>query len=94
MNTNFEQNTGSHLNDCRFLLTNGITLNNGVVTGDVLDYYEPRDCFAEAVDLELTAQPGLAFTCVEDYGIGEETWLLIYFVVLLIFYMQALYCYA
>ena len=43
-------------------------LPDGFVTGDVLDYYEdPVECFAEAVELELTAEPGLAFTCVEDY---------------------------
>lgn len=50
-------------------------LPNGVVTGDVLDYYvNPVDCFSEAIELELDAPPGLAFTCVEDYvGIGEET---------------------
>ncbi len=48
-------------------------LPDGFVTGDVLDYYEdPVECFAEAVELELTAEPGLAFTCVEDYiQIGE-----------------------
>ena len=43
-------------------------LPNGIVTGEVLDYYEnPVDCFAEAVEMELVAEPGLAFTCVEDY---------------------------
>lgn len=49
-------------------------LPDGFVAGDVLDYYEnPVDCFAEAVELELTAEPGLAFTCVEDYvEIGDS----------------------
>ena len=43
-------------------------LPNGIVTGEVLDYYEnPVDCFAEAVEMELVAEPGLPFTCVEDY---------------------------
>ena len=48
-------------------------LPDGMVTGEVLDYYfNPVECFAEAVELELEAEPGLAFTCIEDYvELGE-----------------------
>jgi hypothetical protein len=43
-------------------------LPNGIVTGEVLDHYDdPVECFSEAVELGLGADPGLAFTCVEDY---------------------------
>ena len=43
-------------------------LPDGFVTGEVLDYYRnPIDCFAHAVELELEAPPGLAYTCTEDY---------------------------
>ena len=43
-------------------------LPNGIVTGEILDHYDdPVECFSEAVELELGAEPGLAFTCIEDY---------------------------
>tara|TARA_B100001057_G_C22743970_1_gene908990 strand:- start:833 stop:1021 length:189 start_codon:yes stop_codon:yes gene_type:complete len=56
-----------------FYLMMVMILPDGMVTGEVLDYYfNPVECFAEAVELELEAEPGLAFTCVEDYvELGE-----------------------
>ena len=51
-----------------FYLMMVMILPDGSVTGQVLVYYfNPVDCFAHAVELELNSEPGLAFTCVEDY---------------------------
>ena len=43
-------------------------LPNGFVTGDVIDYYEnPIDCFADAVEREMDAEPGQNYICVKDF---------------------------
>lgn len=41
---------------------------DGTVTGEVLDYYDdPQTCFSVALEYHMGKDPGLAFTCVEDF---------------------------
>ena len=48
-------------------------LPDGMVAGEVLDYFEdPYECVESGMIEESISQPGVGFVCVEDYiPLGE-----------------------